>query len=96
MEELKRFTIQTANGTENYVCDDIDKFLNSICYCDAYEVIKEVNSSVLAEKFEEYYNMIPAEQFNFPNAADFWESNIFLLLSGYYETFEEMMENNKL
>lgn len=96
MKDLKQFTIKTANGTQKFICYDIDNFLAATCFCDAYEVIKEVKTPVLAEKFKEYYSMIPQNQFVFPGAAEFWENNIFLLLSGYYETFEEMMEENKI
>lgn len=95
MKEIKQFTIQTADGIEKCICDDIESYLAAICYCDKYEIIKEEKLPVLAEKFNEYYNAIPAEQFDFPDAVGFWENNVFMLLSGYYETFDEMLENNK-
>lgn len=38
---MKIYTIKTYYSIEKYLCIDIDSFLASICFCDAYEVIQE-------------------------------------------------------
>lgn len=38
---MKIYTIKTYYSIEEYLCENIDRFLASVCFCDAYEVIKE-------------------------------------------------------
>ena len=88
---LKKYTIKTWYSTETYICDDIEQFLIDVCFCDVYEVISVEPAENMQALFDEYYNSIPdAEQHK-----NIWQNNVCLLLSGYYETFEEMLEDNK-
>ena len=95
MDELKRFTIKTWCGTGTCICYNIDDFLTETCFCDAYEVIKEEPATNLQFLFDKYFSMIPDDQFITDCSLTYWKNSILQLLSGYYETFEEMYEESK-
>lgn len=85
---MKKFTIKTAYSTEIYYCDDIDDFFANICFCDEYDVIMEEEAEI--EKIELYNNTIQKMICLGTELNTFWNNEIFLLVTGYYETFEEM------
>ena len=89
---MKKFTIETAYSKETYYCNDIDNFLSHICFCDAYEVISEEEAEV--EKIQLYNETIEALKNDNIEVDNFWNNNVLLLTKGYYETYEEMINNN--
>lgn len=91
---LKKYTIKTSYSTETYICEDIEDFLIGVCFCDAYEVIAEEPVEDMQTLFEDYYNRIPKKELSSDFEKEFWRNNVCLLLSGYYETFEEMLKDN--
>jgi len=94
-KKLKKYTIKTHFYEQTFVCYEIDDFLCDVCFCDAYVVIKEENAEYLQPLFDEYLSRIPQEYIDEFSDIDWWKKNVLLLLSGYYETFDEMIEDNK-
>lgn len=91
---MKKFTIKTAYSTEIYYCNDIDAFLTEICFCDEYEIITEEEAE--KEKIELYNNTIQKLICLGIEIDTFWTNQVLLLITGYYETFDEMYENTDM
>lgn len=89
---MKKFTIETAYSKETYYCNDINKFLSDVCFCDAYEVISETNAE--EEKICLYNKTIEKLQNDNIKIDKYWKNNALLLTKGYYETYQEMIDNN--
>lgn len=89
---MKKFTIETAYSTEIYYCNDIDALLTEICFCDEYKIITEEESEI--EKIELCNNTIQKLVCLGIEIDTFWTNQVWLLIKGYYETFDEMYYEN--
>lgn len=89
---MKKFTIKTEYSTEVYYCNDIDDFLAEICFCDEYEIITEEDAEI--EKIELYNNTIQKFICLGIEIDKFWTNKVLLLIKGYYESFNEIYDEN--
>ena len=89
---IKKYTIETSFSNETYYCNDINSFLSDICFCDAYEVISEEEAE--QEKINLYNETIKKLNSDGIEVDEYWNNEALLLTKGYYETYQEMINNN--
>jgi len=90
---MKKFTIETSYSKETYYCNDINSFLADICFCDGYEVISETEAE--QEKVNLYNEIIGRLTADGIKIDNFWNNNALLLVKGFYDTYNEMLTDNK-
>lgn len=67
-------------------------FLQDICYCDEYGIISiEEAEEEAIKKYNDAIAELEKRNIEFP---ELWEVNCLLYAKGYYETIEEMIEDN--
>lgn len=84
MKDKNGFTVSEERQAESFLAD--------ICFCDEYEIISIEEAET---KATEKYNKAVAELENRNiSFSDMWEVDCLLYVKGYYETIEEMIEDN--
>ena len=84
MKDRNGFTVSEERQAET--------FLQDICFCDDYEIISIKEAET--EAIEKYNNSISELEKRNIEFSDMWEVDCLLYVKGYYETIEEMIEDN--